>query len=96
MMGKGPYSEVVQYRDNPWPGRSELQNPMAVQANYGYRHASIRTPKTDDTVGLSQVGMQPGQYRRNTLLKLFYNKNKTVYDNICYDLLHIRIFTIRK
>ena len=29
MMGKGPYSEVVQYRDNPWPGRSELQNPMA-------------------------------------------------------------------
>ena len=27
--GKGPYSEVVQYRDNPWPGRSKLHNPMA-------------------------------------------------------------------
>ena len=28
-MGKGLYSEVVQYRDNLWPGRSELPNPMA-------------------------------------------------------------------
>ena len=23
-MGRGPYSEVVQYRDNPWLGRSKL------------------------------------------------------------------------
>ncbi len=25
-MGEGPYSDVVQYRDNPWPGRSKLQS----------------------------------------------------------------------
>ena len=24
--GRGPYSEVVQYRDNPWQGRSKLQS----------------------------------------------------------------------
>ena len=30
------------------------------------------------------------------LLKSFYNKIATVYDNICYSSLQIRIFTIRR